>query len=424
MIEVGHLGVVAAREVPLVADGGVVIFVVGLVCLGAFIAIEAVGGANRRRAWSQVATELGLDHYGPMDYGGRLGESEVRMDVIKRGSGKNRRIFTRFRAMGELPGGLSIGKEGFFSRLTEDIKTGDASFDTEVRVTGDEGLALALLDDEMRARLKDSVVSGWHLKDGTWTLLVQRRIGDAAVLEGALRRGATLADATRRALHSVPDRLCARVSDDVIASARKVSLQYLIAHHGGSAALDRALDVARGDADAGVRLVAATTLGDTRLLTDIALDGFVDPEHRAQALMAAVRLGHAESIAPALDGLLAQLADGVVPIGLLSALAAALGMAPHADAEATLLRLVDHENEDVKLAAIRSLGKVGSLAAVPALVPLRDRFFAFAIASAGAAKEAILQIQARAGGGEAGALSLAEADGGLAVVEVEHEESR
>jgi len=65
---------------------------------------------------------------------------------------------------------------------------------------------------------------------------------------------------------------------------------------------------------------------------------------------------------------------------------------------------------------MRSLGKVGTVAAVPVLMPFRDRFLAVLSTTAEVAKDAILQIQARAGHAEAGALALAEVEGGLAIV--------
>jgi hypothetical protein len=69
----------------------------------------------------------------------------------------------------------------------------------------------------------------------------------------------------------------------------------------------------------------------------------------------------------------------------------------------------------VKLVAMKTLAAVGTVDAVPALIPFRERLLAFALK--GAASDAILAIQARVAGGDAGALSLAAEGGVLAVVE-------
>ena len=95
------------------------------------------------------------------------------------------------------------------------------------------------------------------------------------------------------------------------------------------------------------------------------------------------------------------------------ALADALAVVPVDGAEEALVVMLA-AYEEVPLAAVRALAAVGSIGAVPALTPLRDRVLGGELKSA--ARDAILAIQARAAGAEVGALALADASsGGLAL---------
>ena len=88
--------------------------------------------------------------------------------------------------------------------------------------------------------------------------------------------------------------------------------------------------------------------------------------------------------------------------------------------ESTATTLLGDDEEAVRLAAARTLGAIGSIeGAVPALVPLRDKFMGGALKDA--AKDAILRIQSRAGNPDAGGLAVVEegAAGQLSVVEEE-----
>lgn len=381
------------------------------------IVVEVTNRKKRTQAWAAFADRMGLAKYSPFDLAGELDSSDVRVDIFSRGSGKNKRYYTRFRASGDLPHGLALGKEGFFSRLSEDIQTGDAGFDHAVRVTGDETLALALLDSKMRGEVQDLVRAGGKFEAGCWTLQVPKRLADANQLERFLRLVTHAAAETRAASRSIPERLRDHVIGDPNAAIRRRCLEHLIHRYPNSKALAEALDEARDDEDAWIRLIAASALGYVERLLELALDRRLDPVHRADALTSACAHATPDAMAPTLEQLISDNEGIEQPAPLARALIAVLLQFSHPRAEATLIALTGSQTSEVQLDAIRALGKVGTIEAVPALVPLRDRMFAFARASAASAKEAILAIQARSGGAEAGALSLAEADGGLALAD-------
>lgn len=368
---------------------------------------------KRRKAWAAVAERLGLNVLEADHLAGELDGSRVEVDMVTRGAGKNRRTYTRVRANGGLPEGIELGREGFFSSFTSDLLTGDKPFDGAVRVRGDEGLALALLDAPMRATVRLAIGSGWIFKEGTWLYEVQARLGEE--IEVYLQAGAELARELRAASQDVGPRLAERVTSDYDAGVRRRALMHLIAHHAHSPALQTALAAARNDADPRVRFMAAEHERDIAALVALAGDRYVHDELRGSALREACASRRDPAVVALVDSFVDRLSDADFSPELRVAIVRALGVVPNARAEATLMGLLDSQDDATQLEAMRSLGQVGTIAAVPALIPYRERFLAFAMASAAAAKDAILQIQARAGHAEAGALAIAEAGGGLAL---------
>jgi len=398
----------------LAADGGLSVLIgLGFVAVIIWWVVALVSNEKRRKAWVEVAGRLGLTLVKPDHLIGELDGSNVVVDIITRGSGKNRRTYTRVCASGGLPDDLTLAREGFFSSFTSDHETGDKRFDSAVRVKGDEGLALAVLDEPIRAIVANATLEGWVYQGGIWLYEVQRRLG--AEIEDKLRSGAALAQTLRGAAQSVAQRLAARVTSDPDTGARRRVLEYLIEHYRDTEALRRALDAARSDVDATVRFIAARELVDLEVLAAIARDRELPGQLRADALRAACAMRKHPTTLQLIDDLPAELSEETTAPALRLALAWALGVVPNARAEATLIDLLESKGDEVQLEAIRSLGNVGTVAAVPALIPFRDRFMAFAMQSAGVAKDAILQIQSRAGHAAAGALALAEVEGGLAL---------
>lgn len=401
----------------------------GVEIVGALLVVAAIVAAfvfshaateKRRKLWAEIGERLGLGHLGRDYLSGTLDGSIVEASIYTEGSGKNRRTYTRITASGSLPDDVQLSREGFFTTVFgDDIKTGDRDFDGDVRVRGEPGAALALLDDPMRKLVRQAVDAGWVFGNGRWSYTIQKRLG--AEIEPLLHRGAALANMVRDAATAIPQRLADRVRGDRTSDVRRVALELLITRYSTSKSAETAAQSALQDRDPQVRIIAAKHLGEIPVLARLAADRVASDALRADALTTLeLHRTHPEAHA-AMSALVDELARGELPPKLHEPLAYALGQIPEPRAEPVLVNLLESPEDEVRLAAIRSLARIGSIDAVPALVPLRDRFMAFASQQAAAAKDAILAIQARAGRAEAGSLALSEEGGGLAIAE--HEEA-
>jgi HEAT repeat protein len=130
-------------------------------------------------------------------------------------------------------------------------------------------------------------------------------------------------------------------------------------------------------------------------------------------LVAVAAIAKANDVA-FLDRLLA-LAPGA-PARLAASIAETIGRLGDPRGEPALLRLLSHQAEPVRLAAIRALGRLGTIHAVGPLLPLANGLLAVSVK--GAARDAIASIQARLGDADAGRLSLlaeGPAEGGVSI---------
>lgn len=386
-----------------------------LIVLGLVVVLIAAYFGNEhekklQRAWADVAAKYGLDQIGKFDLAGKVGDFAVTADIYTTGSGKSRKTWTRVTLEGDLTRAVALAAEGFFSRVFgQDILVGDGTFDQAVKVQGDEAAALALLDQNTRRAFKSAVTSGWSFEDGRWTLKASGRLGEE--LAARLEVGLSLAELTKKGQSELPRRLMALVTHDPVPSVRRRALSYLVAQYPNASATKAALEAALRDGEPVVRLLAADRLGELGVLDALTLSSPVEPPLRVEALEAMVRHGPddprtqarvAEWLAPDLPALFRK-----------TALEATARVAVP-DAESRLIEALSDPDDGMKLAAMRSLGAVGTVLAVPALIPYRDKLLAFTLK--GAAKDAILSIQARVAHGDAGALSLAGEGGGLAMV--------
>lgn len=401
------------------ADGGALLalfFVLALV-----VGMLIIGHGNvkkRRQMWATVADRLGLGRMGQDYMSGTLDGSIVEASIYTEGSGKNRRTYTRITASGSLPDDVQISREGFLSTVFgDDIKAGDRDFDSEVRLRGEPAAALALLDAPMRKLVQQAVGAGWVFAQGRWSYNVQKTLG--AEIERLLHDGAALANAVRDAATAIPQRLAERACGDPQPDVRKVALELLLTRYSTTKAAETAARSALQDRSSALRFIAAKHLGDVATLARLAADAALPDAQRAEAMTALEPHKTHPEAAVAMSALVDELTRGELPPKLHEPLAYALGQTPEPRAEPVLMNLLESAEDVVRLTAIRSLGRIGSIEVVPALVPLRDRFMAFASAQAAAAKDAILAIQARAGRAEAGALALSEEGGGLAIAEQE-----
>lgn len=356
---------------PLVATAATALVAIGLVTAVAWIWLELEQRQERRRRqWLEAGARLGLRDAGPGALAGEVDGVFIEATVTMEDTGRAVRTISRVSAGANLPGDVQLAAEGLLSNLLgSDIEIGDARFDRAVNVRGHPGAALALLDPVTRALVAKVVHEGWTFREGAWTFHLNARMG--AELEPIARQGVALIKAMRRAATVIAPRLVGRVRSDPEPGVRLRALEYLVRRHAGARA-EAAARSALGDADPHVRFAAARHLGDVPVL--IALSARTD-----------------------------------LPATLRREVATALARTPSPSAEAALVTMLADSDQDVAIAAARALGRVATVSAVAALVPLRDRSGPVCAA----AREAILAIQARAGALEAGALALAAAGGGL-----------
>lgn len=409
-LDISVSNVAASLESVAAAEATLALIVVGIV----FVAIVAWFGREHEKklqlAWANVAEQYGLDQNGKFDLAGKVGGFAVAAEIYSTGSGKNRQTWTKVTITGDLTRAVALAAEGFFSRVFgQDILVGDGAFDQAVKVQGDEAAALALLDHNTRLAFQSAVTSGWSLEDGCWTLKARGRLGEE--LGARIEVGLSLAELTKKGQSELPRRLLALVTHDAIPSVRKRALSYLMSQYASSSATKAALEAALRDGEPAVRLMAAGRLGDLEVLDALTTTIAAEPPLRVEALEAMVRHGADD---PRTQARVSEWLERDPPQLFRKIALEAVARVAVPDAEARLIEALSAPDDDLKLAAMRSLAVVGTVHAVPSLIPYRDKLLAFALK--GAAKDAILAIQARVAHGDAGALSLAGEGGGLAMV--------
>ncbi len=358
---------------------------------------------HRAMRLAKAATALGLEPTGKERYSGTIGANTVVVHT------ENMIAKTSVRVSGDLPEGIAIGKDGILS----DVRTGDAEFDRVVQLEGPEVVVLAVFDEALRPVIKEAVEAGWTFRGWGW--LVKRRGRPSEQLKDLVLFGTSLADRLRAAYAALPARLAAGAKGEPTPERRRVFLEHLDQHFALSEQRRAAFEAALDDRAPGIRLMAGLALAHLPTLIALATTTEVPALVRAGAVAGLKSEPEDPGVIATVEALIDDAGDGIDPV-LLGALVRVLRDVPSARAEAMLLTLLSSDDDDVKLEAVKTLGRVGTIDSVRALIPLRDRAFAMLSETAGAAKHAILQIRARAGG-EVGALSVTEADGGLAVVE-------
>ena len=458
----------------LVTIGFVALFGLGSVVAKAIL----VRRRERERIafWSATAREAGWSEIAQA--GATL---EARTDAFRlriSSYAENETEWTRVEIWGpQLAPELTLRREGlgFLGRRSaKEIEIGDDGFDKEVSVQGPLTLALALLNPDLRHAVATLVGGRLDLR-GHRPLWVTGQL-DAGVLRldlpehvPQLRRGPEeqkldlagevylegrykLPDVLRAALDlarrlEVPERLAARLADNLKtepeAGVRRKTLARLLSEFPEAPESAAALQAARGDPDADVRVRAAVALGKQGrdvLLGVAAGEGALD----ATTARAVAALDRSLTVAEALEllrgalrtrrllsasaclAILGRLGGAEAGHALAKVLlveknelgeAAAQALAATGDpsAEAPLLRALAEGAPALQRAAASALGKVGTRAAV---VPLRTAERDPDLRAA--ARQAIAEIHSRLAGAEQGQLSLSEdVAGRLSVVEGE-----
>ncbi len=383
--------------------------------------VSAIVKSERKRLayWRYVASERGLALtsrtrvFGTSD--GRL--VEVR---LKSGARGHRRRVTLVRVRGKQPADLRLGDSGLLMRMKKPrAETGDPGFDARCVVGGDAALVLAVFDGPTRTAVLEARQAGFTYAAGEWQLVLS-----GAATEGlgeAIDEGLRLTRAFETPT-DVTERLSERAARDPSTEARLMCLSMLLSRYREAPPTLRALEYARThEQSPQIRLLAARATGDVGLLASVAL-ALVAPGRDLTSVEAASSalelLGRRFPHTPEAEAVLTSWLEARTsdPRARL-ALTVALGDIHHPEAGRYLLEVLEHgESEAIRCAAIGSLGRVGTLEAVPHLVPYRDKVFSVVLKAA--ARDAIQKIQLRSGAAPGGSLSLALHEGaGLALFE-------
>ncbi len=394
-------------------------------------------GLKVHREWKAAAKELGLEITGFLMFQEMRGEIDG-FRVRIRPRGKHGHVHIEVDGLGAIPHALSLGAENIFTRSLdgEDIQTGHPAFDYRARIFGKPEEAVALLDPVARELVLREVVDEGARVDGGKVTLVHRGISGAPDL---VRRLVALGKRLSIPPGEVPGRLAKNAAQDALSSVRLRNLTLLQERFPALSETREASRAALASDQPNLRLAAARFLGAEGLdaAEALALSPEVEADLRRQALQhffrhadegravkvleqlaaaaspaellpalveAAGRLRHV----PTLERLLAQ-ADGLGDEAAAS-LAGAVAGAGDAAAEEGLLRLLAREAAEVRAAAARALGQVGSVRAVEPLLALTTGLLASPSVKQ-AAREAVARIQSRLGDVEAGRLSLAVPSG-------------
>jgi len=408
--------------------GAEAVLIFGLAVAGGVIAFVAMQYMSRNRVllWRDAAERFGLVGASRFDMSGTFDGFEVRARLSRPSTGRpaaypNARSYisgsytgagsTTVTIRGVGTRELELGPEGILSRIVgEDMSTGDTKFDRKVVVKGPVELVSTLLDEVTRAALLERVGDGWALHEATWTYRSSRSLGGE--IEQVISEGLECARAIRAAMRVQPERLVEKVIGAGSTQMRQASLDRLVRLYRDHPEVPRGLAAALGDSDPGIRLTASRALGDAESLYSLAADERVSPAVQVGAFEAGVALLPGHETAKRLVSEWAGRVDERRGPFVRAAIVACVTVLPDA-AERLLMVAVGDVDDEVALAAVQGLGAVGSVAAVPVLTTRRDGVFGSAVGRA--AQEAILAIQARASGAEAGALALAGEGGGLAL---------
>lgn len=390
---------------------------------------------RERRAATTVAGELGLTSRRSRDLGGFGG---IGLDGTVDGipvavESVGRAKATKYTARGA-PYGVQLRARGVLDGVVgvvtgSRVEVGDPAFDRMVEVDGDPRLLTALLDVDTRLRLIAFFGGGGRdcvIQEGAVSRTVRTEVKSPQQVRIRLEEVAEIAR-TLRTAEQDPDAALRRVADaDPCAQVRLHACRYL----GDAAGLVR-VGTAPGEPDAlrAEALEAALVLGgvgvskagrspdcdgpDGRSPDE---DGLVEALRRAvvddaeSAPVDAARVRHAAlTLLWGMDPHAARAAWAALehqgPVGrrVYAALAARVAAA---HSEAALLVCLGDADAEVRLAATRGLGEVGTARAVLPLRGLTGGALAVG-AQAQAAYQAIVAIQGRLGAVEPGRLALA-----------------
>jgi hypothetical protein len=286
--------------------------------------------------------------------------------------------------------------------------TGDAEFDTRIRVDGSEAHALALLDQRTRkAALALVGEYGGALDSGLLYCDVRPADANMVTLVACVRRIVDLA-AHLAAAADPPTCLHRNSHEDPLARVRLRNLTTLVEHFAAHPMTQLACRAALEDPDHEIRLKAATALGADghEALTALALGRDAPEPLAAEAASQAVK-GLPATAALELFGTLVT--HWRVPV-LIAALGA-LAERHLAEATPTVLPLLHPSTHDVRIAAVVTLGVIATTEAIEVLHTAAASH-PFDLELHRVVNAAVSAIQSRVAGAGPGQLSLAVSDAG------------
>lgn len=400
----------------------------------AFVAVMAIIGAGvvynawrvrdpapKGPTWSQVAAERGLIRRDSRRCVGPIDGFEVSVTLDR---SKSAAASLHLEISGGLPSGLSLWPRTVspsgLQTTGEEVQVGDRAFDDAFSVRGDEQEILVRLDATTRAVLRGAARSPWAFERGVWWQTVwsvsgedlERHLDEGLLITRALRGDDGAED---RGKEAVVEKIARLAVSDPALGVRQRAFAWLLSFERTHPLTRAALEAACRDRDQDIQLMAARELGHLETLARLAATA--SEPIRLEALELLVRQAPSDELTRRfLDEILRKTgpADGPdrpirkAALSLIEELALA-------DFEATLVTLLDEHDDDLRVRVMRTLGRVGSLDAVSALLPFRELIVGFSLKDA--ARMAIFEIQARVGGPDHGSLSLAEVGGELALVE-------
>ncbi|MEQ9498836.1 MAG: HEAT repeat domain-containing protein [Deltaproteobacteria bacterium] len=416
------------------------------------LVLQAMWRSRSDDTWRAAASSLGLTFEASSLTGGpkitgHLDHYAVTVEV-KRGGGGSNNNFTIVTVDGgtRIPNDIALASETFWSGLDvlgQEIVVGEKEFDDLVRVRGVESTLLAVLTGEARVAVAELVrVDRGVVKDGHVTSSRPGHERDGNKIEARVRRMVRIARLMSIREQEIPERLAQNVQEDPSSGVRHRNLDYLRRFFWRHAKTMPAAEAALTDKSHRVRLLAGRICGgrgidalqglvdDPTSPRDVAAEAFgllaerlprADLEPRTlevlrspndplviQALLT-VRRERLIAARARVTGLLEGRRTAVV-----AAAARAMGIMDDTRTTRVLLPLLDHDEDEVKIAACAALGEAGTIDAVETLMDHAKGLFKNAQLKS-AARAAIEAIQGRVGGAEG-------ADGGrLSVIDPEQE---
>ena len=425
-----------------------IIVAANAVAVAFFVVRRLVGRMSRaQRDWLEAGLKMASEelevHFAPhppwsMRAAGKCGpyavSIELRVELMRPQEGQeiaeNVEFLSASVAGGLIPKGMSFTAE---RDSGDDVLIGDPTFDDTVEVHGEPSVVLARLDEGVRKKVRRLVSDGGRLEDGAlvWhapTRYFRREIPDALRTLFDLARDLSSTDGG-----GLYQRLAKNACRDPASGVRLWNLLALQERFGHSPEAHEASREDLDDPSPWVRLSAARFLreGERPTLAGLARDPAVPDqaaseaiallaarapadevgpflvtvlktrsgEARRQAMEELGRLRHAPAFGP-----LVVLLERSDP-GTAAAAAQSLGLLGDARAERALLKAVESEAYELRLAAARALASVGTASTVEPLLALLDAGRLDG-ESRQALRDAIAAIQSRLAGAEAAQLSL------------------